>query len=85
MQSLRHLLYKNIVQNKDFGLGVETDFDFKYIPSYNLGTSGGHHEKSGLMVKGVERRNLITLVLGGVFASGICLVWARGVMGMIRW
>jgi hypothetical protein len=78
-------MYKNIVLNKDFGLGVETDFSFKYIPDYHPPTPDSPRQKNGIMVQGVERRNLLTLVLGGVVAGGVCLVWTRGLMSFLRW
>ncbi|EPE30649.1 hypothetical protein GLAREA_03616 [Glarea lozoyensis ATCC 20868] len=85
LKSLRHLLYQNIIHSKTFGLGTETDFAFKYIPSYNLVVPDNGDEMSGLMVKGVERRNLLTLVLGGVFAGGVCWAWTRGLVEVVRW
>lgn len=55
------------------GLGKETGFEFKYIPSLGLKTEPGRPEDSGLARSGVERRNLKALSIASVF------------MGLLAW
>jgi len=70
-QKLRKILYQIIVENKEHGLGTETNFDFKYIPNYDVtATALGEYNGSGLKQPGIERRNFRTLILASaVFAA----------------
>lgn len=72
--------------NDTHGLGGETDFAFQYIPSYDLTTTApNEREKSGVVVKGVERRNLLTLLSGGVLIGSIFWGLLKGVHVVNGW
>ncbi|CAG8971878.1 hypothetical protein HYALB_00007793 [Hymenoscyphus albidus] len=78
--AIRNLLYKSFILNETHGLGKETDFSFQYIPSYDLTTVGpNEREKSGVVVKGVERRNLLTFLSGCVLVGSVFLGFIKGV------
>ena len=62
-QALRKIFWKVIVENET-GLGEETTFDFKYIPDLSKRTEREEAPTTGIMVKGIERRNLQALVVG---------------------
>jgi hypothetical protein len=70
IKKLRALFYQVIVENKTSGLGVETTFDFKYIPDFHTNTSQGEIEDStGWKTVAIQRRNLTSLVIAcGVLA-----------------
>ena len=74
-QALRRIFYHIIVENKQHGLGEETVFDFKYIPNLSLiGTEAGKYEASHRK-RGIESRNLRTLVIASVVvAAAACLL-----------
>jgi len=65
-QALRKIFWQVIVENKQ-GLGVETTFDFKYIPDLSKTTHMEDAPETGIKQSGIERRNLQALIIG--FAS----------------
>jgi hypothetical protein len=67
------MFYHGIVEAK-WGLGgIETNFDFQYVPEYNTITDMGKMREIKLRKSSVETRNLRTL---GVF---------MGVIGIGAW
>jgi hypothetical protein len=66
-----------IIENKDFGLGEETNFDFKYVPNYSTITELGTYEDSGLAKSGVERRNFRTLIIAGASLAVVLYFWMK--------
>jgi len=80
--ALRRILYNVIVENKEHGLGIETNFDFKYVPNFDTKTELGEF-KEGLTEKGVERRNLRTLVLASAVVGGVGYFWLRTTWGLV--
>lgn len=85
---MRRIFYQIIVENKEHGLGEETVFDFKYIPNFGMmSTEAGRYEASGLKERGVERRNLKTLVIASTVigvASYLCMRTTWGLLRMIQ-
>jgi hypothetical protein len=70
---LKRMFYHGIVEAK-WGLGgIETNFDFQYVPEYNTITDMGKMREIKLRKSSVETRNLRTL---GVF---------MGVIGIGAW
>ncbi|KAL3421880.1 tat pathway signal sequence [Phlyctema vagabunda] len=68
--ALRKIFYAVLVENKTYGLGSETDFEFQYIPNFHTTTVMGELEDAGLgRPRGVERRNLRTLVLSSAVVA----------------
>lgn len=69
-------------------MGEETIFDFKYIPNLNsTNTEAGKYESSGLKERGVERRNLRTLVIASAVVGMASYFWMRttwGLVGLIK-
>jgi hypothetical protein len=64
MQALRKIFYQIIVENKEHGLGTETVFEFKYIPSLGMmSTEKGEYKASDFKNRQYERRGLRTLVI----------------------
>ena len=88
-QKLRKILYQIIVENKEHGLGTETNFDFKYIPNYDVtSTALGEYDGSGLQQPGIERRNFNTLILASAVLAtvsyfGMKTTW--GFVGLVKW
>jgi hypothetical protein len=72
-----------IVENKTYGLGKETTFDFKHIPNLDTTTSMGEYV-SGLQDSGVERRNLKALVMGSAFMGLISFLLVKTSLGAVR-
>jgi hypothetical protein len=70
------------VENKEHGLGSETNFDFKYIPNFDTKTELGEYEPSS-NPRSVETRNLRTLVLASAVMGGVGYVWFRTTWGFI--
>lgn len=62
LKALRRIFYAVIVENKTHGLGEETNFDFQYVPDFHRTTEMGVPTKVEKL-KGVESRNLSTLVI----------------------
>ena len=87
LQALRKIFYHVIVENKDHGLGEETNFDFKYVPNFSTTTELGTYENSGLGKGGVERRNFRTFItmsaVVGV-ASYFCMRTTWGLVGLVK-
>lgn len=65
IQALRKMFYQLIVHNKDHGLGEETVFDFKYIPSLDITATEMGEYVPGTQRSSVEKRNFRTLVIAG--------------------
>ncbi|TVY55793.1 Rubber oxygenase, partial [Lachnellula suecica] len=79
---VRKIFYKIIVENKTHGLGEETNFEFKYIPSFaKTSEELGEYEETGLK-GGVERRNAVTFALGAGALGLVGLFGARVVVGI---
>ena len=70
---LKRILYYGIVGAKSGLGGIETNFDFQYVPEYTTITDMGKMREIKLRKSSVETRNLRTL---GVF---------MGVMGIGAW
>jgi len=72
------------VENKEHGLGEETVFDFKYIPNLGLtSTEVGKYEASGSKERGIERRNLRTLVIASAVIGVASYFWMRTTWGLV--
>lgn len=86
--TLRRVFYQLIVENKTHGLGAETDFAFKYVPSFETTTTDlGTYEDMKRGETGVERRNFRALVVAGLVMAGASYVGLRvgwGVLGGVR-
>lgn len=85
MRALRRIFYQIIVENKEHGLGAETVFEFKYIPSLTLmSTERGEYKVSDFKNRQYEKRGLRTLIIAsaveGVF-SYFSVVTAWGLVG----
>lgn len=78
IRTLRRVL-PALIKNKDIGgLGGETVFEFKYIPEFETVTSLGEYDAGGIVrPRGVERRNLVTLL--------VVVIIVGGVLGAIGW
>jgi len=73
-----------IVENKENGLGLETNFDFKYIPNYDsTSTALGEYDGSGLKQPGIERRNFNTLALASVILVVVSYLGMKTTWGFI--
>ena len=70
-----------IVENKTHGLGVETNFDFKYIPDFYTSTTQERIDETGLTEPGIERRNLRTLIIASTI---VCIASWYGVKMTLR-
>lgn len=71
------------MENKSHGLGEETNFEFKHIPSLSKMTEElGEYEDTGLK-GGVERRNLITFTFGTAFLGFLGYLASRVALGAI--
>jgi hypothetical protein len=70
---LKRIFYAVIVEAKSGLGGIETTFDFKYVPEYETVTEMGGPKDIELRSNSVERRNLKAL--------GICV----GVLGLGAW
>lgn len=69
IEMLRKVFWTITVESK-YGLkGEQTNFDFKYVPEYSTITEMGEGQKAQLKYKGVEGRNLKTLVIATVIAG----------------
>ncbi|KAF4624441.1 hypothetical protein G7Y89_g13727 [Cudoniella acicularis] len=84
IRTLRHFLPQLIIHNKTHGLGGETDFAFKYIPTLSFTTTDlGPYEPAFGKPRGVERRNLLTLIGGVVVVGAVGWLWVRGAVGTV--
>ncbi|KAK0100893.1 hypothetical protein ONS95_007337 [Cadophora gregata] len=86
VKALRRIFYHVIVENKAHGLGEETNFEFKYIPSLDTTTSMGDYISEG-KESVVERRNLQAFVIGSTIVGLVSLIGLRmtwGVFGGLR-
>ncbi|CZR52773.1 uncharacterized protein PAC_02650 [Phialocephala subalpina] len=82
--ALRKIFYHIIVHNKDHGLGKETVFDFKYIPSLDItGTEMGEYVP-GTQKSAVERRNLRTLVVAGAVMGCLSYIGLRVSWSLVK-
>lgn len=68
-QALRTIFHSVIVDAKMDGLGQESEFEFKYIPDFDVTTKEEKYE-SRFNEHGVERRNLRALLYAG-FATSV--------------
>lgn len=72
---LRKIFWHVIIESKEFGLGGVTGFEFKHLPDLGKSTE---KEDSGLadvgLLRGVERRNLTTIVVAGVMMGGMAWI-----------
>jgi hypothetical protein len=64
------------VEHKTYGLGAETDFDFKYIPDFHIHTKQEGFQEKNLSGHGVERRNLRALMIASTI---VCIAAWLGV------
>ncbi|KAF2447066.1 hypothetical protein P171DRAFT_409430 [Karstenula rhodostoma CBS 690.94] len=71
VERLKRIFY-NVIVNAKYGLaGIETTFDFKYVPEYDTVTDMGKPREIKLKSSGVETRNLRTLgIFFGVVGIG---------------
>lgn len=69
--ALRHIFWALIVEGKH-GLGQETVFEFKYIPDFHISTARGADDQAKAKERGIESRNLNTLLIatGALVAAG---------------
>ncbi len=73
IDTLKRVFYAIIVESK-YGLaGTETLFDFKYVPEFSTITEMNEGKEVRPKMRGVERRNLKTLLI------------AVGVLGVVAW
>jgi hypothetical protein len=83
--ALKGIFYHIIVEKESLGLGKPTNFDFQYIPGFEVGTERGvPPERTN--ARGVERRNLKTLLIAGtVVGLGIWMSTKtfRGIMKVV--
>jgi len=70
------MFYSVIVENKTYGLGSETNFDFKYIPDFHTRTAQGELGETGLKEPGIERQNLKVLVIA---STVVCILSWYGI------
>jgi len=71
------------VENKEHGLGTETNFDFKYVPNYgSMSTELGEYN-GGSKEQGIERRNLRTLIIASAFVGVASFFWMRTTWGLV--
>ncbi len=84
-QALRKIFYNIIVHNTEHGLGEETVFDFKYIPSFDFTETEKGEYVAGIQGKGVETRNFRTLVVAGAVMGGLSYIEFRISWGVVRW
>jgi hypothetical protein len=90
-QALRRGFYQVFVNGSSHGLGGETVFEFKYIPQYDTTTTTEREAKEAytalerLKKRGVEWRNLQTLVIATVSVIAAGYVGVRSVVGMAGW
>ena len=82
--ALRKIFYAVIVENERHGLGKETNFDFKYVPSFHLTTEMGEMEASGWKEPGIERRNLRTLVIASTAVGVFTWLGVKVVVGAFQ-
>ncbi|TVY56927.1 hypothetical protein LCER1_G001974 [Lachnellula cervina] len=80
---VRKIFYKVIVENTTHGLGEETNFDFKYIPSFNKTSEELGEYEDTKMKGGVERRNLVTFTLGAAFVGVVAYFGSRIALGIV--
>jgi len=83
--ALRKIFYNVIVRNTDHGLGEETVFDFKYIPSFDFTETEKGEYVAGIQGKGVETRNFRTLVVAGAVMGCLSYVGFRISWGVVKW
>lgn len=81
---LRRVFWAIVVDSK-YGLkGEETNFDFKWVPEYSTITEMGESQGAQLKYKGVEGRNLKTLIIAsGVFGIAMWCSFRVG-LGVVR-
>ncbi|KAG0646081.1 hypothetical protein D0Z07_8255 [Hyphodiscus hymeniophilus] len=70
-------------ENKTHGLGEETVFDFKYVPSFSLTTEEGVYEESATKQTGIEKRNFRTLVAASAALAVISYLGMRTTWGIV--
>jgi hypothetical protein len=71
IRALRGIFWNMIVENKKYGLGEESVFDFKYVPDFHVMTVKEGGEVGALEGPGVERRNLKALIYAVVVMAGV--------------
>ena len=71
------------MENTSHGLGEETNFDFKYIPSFNKTSEELGEYEDTKMKGGVERRNLVTFALGTAFLGAVGYLGSRMALGVV--
>lgn len=72
-----------IVENKH-GLGKETMFDFKYVPEFSKRTLRENPEGGSVQQAGVEKRNLLSFVIGFISVGIVCFLALRGLKFIIE-
>ncbi len=69
------MFWSVIIESND-GLGEETTFDFKYIPTLSKQTQMEKSSETSVRQSGIERRNLHAFVIGcGLLCCGAYLIW----------
>lgn len=81
IKALRRIFWQIIV-GKEYGMGEETNFEFKYVPNFDTKTKMGEYTV-GLRESGIERRNLVSLVGFGVMVGVGCYLGLRAGMGLL--
>ncbi|CAN8103588.1 unnamed protein product [Discula destructiva] len=81
-ERVRKILYKMTVENKEFGLGQETIFDFKHVPQIGLTTTplgdvGGQAKR---VVGRSERRSMVTLAVVTALLGSVAWLGLRSAL-----
>lgn len=81
-QRARKFFYK-LLHNKEFGLGRETNFNFKYVPQLGRTTELGKRAGSRLRIGASERQGLTTLVLVAALVAAVAWSGFRAASGLL--
>ncbi|KAI9753812.1 MAG: hypothetical protein M4579_004993 [Chaenotheca gracillima] len=82
-QALRRIFYAVIVEHKH-GLGEATNFEFKYVPDYDVMTDMNVSKAGIVQRSGVERRNFISFLIASIAVSSVCWVSMKAVSSLTR-
>ena len=79
LEWLKKVFYAVIVKSQSGLQGVESTFEFKYVPEYSTITEMGQCEEEKASFSHVERRNLKSFLLGvGVMGIGSWIAYQVG-------